>query len=922
MPKHTHRSNPAAQQLPPVTDWRTTDADEVLKRQLRAREERPRISNRTPVHAIYSDFQVHSPSGLHYQVEIRNLPHQQVACTCTDFRINGLGTCKHIEAVFLHLGRQHPAEFKAARSGAPSPRIDLVPDRAAGRLRVERNFDRLPPRLRRHFDTTGLQLPNRDPADLATELTAATLPNFRVSLETTAWLAAREIALDRVISRRDYEAGVANGLHPEHETLLPLFPYQREGMLHLAFTERALLADEMGLGKTIQAVAACALLRRLGKASRVLIVTPASLKTEWEEQIRRFTPLTLRVVYGSRSARVRIYDDPSPPYFTIANYEQIVADSLDLNERLRPDIVVLDEAQRIKNWSTRTAQAVKRLRSRYAFVLTGTPIENRIDELRSIVDFLDPALLGPLFRFNRDFYTFDDKGRPEGYQNLALLRERVRPVLLRRRKADVETELPDRTDRHLFVPLTDDMRGDYASYEKQVAELVQRAKRRPLTPKEQDLLMVLMNMMRMICDTPAIIKSSSCRDCPKLDELARVLDEVLADSDVKVIVFSEWEGMLTRVRELADKQGIGYAWHTGSVPQKQRRAEILAFRQDPGCRLFLSTDSGGVGLNLQNASVVINCDLPWNPAKLEQRIARAWRKNQLRPVTVVNLIAENTIEHGMLGSLATKQELAQGVLDGVGDLAQVKLKRGRQDLLKRLEQVLAGSSTPTGAAGVPPPARPPEPSSDPAATFAESAGRTFGPRLIRCDETWLAHSDEPVLVAVVQGSAAEQKPLLASLLNDTPWRGPRPSLHVLDASAWEALQALAGAGLLTLHARATRPLLDRQEGGHQPTLSEEQRRQVDGLRALAQRKARAARALLAADLAAEAAPALREAVLATAQAGEISRARPAPETLKDSLRPPLGLAWPMEIRHAAQALEANAITDALSHTLVSWLLQA
>jgi SNF2 family DNA or RNA helicase len=108
-----------------------------------------------------------------------------------------------------------------------------------------------------------------------------------VSLDTTAWLAAREIALDRLISRRDYETGAAAGRHPAHETLLPLFPYQREGMLHLAFTERALLADEMGLGKTIQAVAACALLHRLGKARRVLIVTPASLKAEWEEQIHK-----------------------------------------------------------------------------------------------------------------------------------------------------------------------------------------------------------------------------------------------------------------------------------------------------------------------------------------------------------------------------------------------------------------------------------------------------------------------------------------------------------------------------------------------------------------------------------------------------------------------------------------------------------
>ncbi len=912
MSRRVRRSDPA-RLLPPVTDWRTTDADEVLKRQVRAREERPQVVNLTPAHAVFSDFEVHSRSGINYRVEIRDVVGRQFACTCTDFRINGLGTCKHVEAVLLHCSRVHRADYKAARHGVSSARIDLVPDRAAGRLRVERNLDQLPSRLRVHFDASGLQLPDLDPADLSRELAAASLPQVRISLETTAWLAAREIALDRVVSRRDYEAGVAAGRQPANETLLPLFPYQREGMLHLAFTERALLADEMGLGKTIQAVAACALLHRLGKARRVLIVTPASLKTEWEEQIRKFTLLNQRLVYGSRSARVRVYDDPAPPFFTIANYEQIVADSLDLNERLRPDIVVLDEEQRIKNWSTRTAQAVKRLRSRYAFVLTGTPIENRIDELRSIVDFLDPALLGPLFRFNRDYYTFDDKGRPEDYKNLDRLRERVRPVLLRRRKADVETELPDRTDRTLFVPLTQAMRAEYSEYERQVAELVHKSHRRPLTPREQDLLMILMNMMRMVCDTPAIIKNGTCRDCPKLDELVRVLDEVLSDPDVKVIVFSEWEGMLERVREHADKHGIGYAWHTGSVPQQRRRAEILAFRQDPACRLFLSTDSGGVGLNLQHASVVINCDLPWNPAKLEQRIARAWRKNQLRPVTVVNLVAEKTIEHGMLGSLANKQELAQGVLDGVGDLTQVKLKRGRQDLLKRLEQALAPSASSASASSLHTPAPPPMPSSDPAATFAAAARSRLGPRIVRCDETWLSGSETPVLLAVIQGSVAEQRMQLETVLNETPWRGPRPPLHVLDLAGWDSLQSLAAAGMLTLHARASRALLDGGDGATAPKLSDEQRARIDAHRSLAQRKARAARALLAEDLREDALLCLHATALWFAKAAAIERHLSEPGSLAEALSAPYDSLWPEEDRETLRRLDAADLeTDLIS----------
>ncbi len=848
--------------LPPPTDWRTTDADELAKRKLRAREERHRITNLDPVHPIFSNFAVQSPSGMTYRAEIRDVALHQFSCTCTDFRINGLGTCKHIEAILLQLARRHRAEFKAALR-VSSSRVDIVPDAAAGRLRLERNAEKLPPSLRARFGSDRLQLEGLEPTDLLEEIRASRSQSLRISQDVDPWIEARSREHDRIISRREYEAGVANGSHPEHITRSPLFPYQREGMLHLAFNERALLADEMGLGKTIQAIAACALLHHLGKARRVLIVTPASLKAEWEEQIRKFTGLPLRLVFGGRALRSQMYSDTDAAFFTIANYEQIVADSLDINARLRPDIVILDEAQRIKNWSTKTAQAVKRLESRYAFVLTGTPIENRIDELRSIVDFLDPAILGPLFRFNREYYQLDEKGRPSGYKNLDKLRERVRPILIRRRKADVETELPDRTDRNHFVALTPAMRDEYSAIQKQVAELVAISMRRPLTPKQQDLLMILLNMMRMICDSPGIMKNNPSRDCPKLDELARVLDECLADPDVKIIIFSEWIGMLERVREWAEKNRIGYAWHTGSVPQKQRRAEILAFRQDPDCRLFLSTDSGGVGLNLQNASVVINCDLPWNPAKLEQRIARAWRKNQLLPVTVVNLVAENTIEHGMLASLSQKMELAQGVLDGTGDLADIKLRSGRQAFLKRLDQVM--SSVPAeGASAKAPPA-------DPAAHFASRAKAVLGNRLAHCDETWVPGSPTPILMCVLQDGA--DRPRVDDLFREIEWRGDKPTLQILDASTWHALENLVAAGMISIHTRATRPLLPAEGIPTPPPLTKEQLTRIEGLRALAARKRRAAKALLAEQLTEEAEALKTSADLAEAEADEIQSGR-------------------------------------------------
>src|SRR5204862_4324412 len=179
-------------------------------------------------------------------------------------------------------------------------------------------------------------------------------PQIRVSQEVSTWLENRRRAAERKQLRHEYELKVQSGEWPVHETKVPLFPYQREGMLHLAFGERALLADEMGLGKTIQAIAACELLARRRDIKLVLVVCPASLKAEWEEQIARFTDRPTRAVFGSRAARLLAYREPK--FFTIVNYEQVLGDAADINTILQPDVIVLDEAQRIKNWHIKTAR--------------------------------------------------------------------------------------------------------------------------------------------------------------------------------------------------------------------------------------------------------------------------------------------------------------------------------------------------------------------------------------------------------------------------------------------------------------------------------------------------------------------------------------------------------------------------------------
>jgi hypothetical protein len=764
--------------------WNTSDEHEITLRRWRGRSEILSVEAVEPDHLYFGTFRAHSASGGSYQVEIRSLTEHTNSCGCIDHRVNGLGTCKHIEGVIAAMQRRRAKSFRAAKA-TRSPRVEVFLDRrGSGAPAVawptdspDRSCNAVRQWLATYLTADGMLSPEQIESLLAAWQTApATIRSMlRVSCYFAPWLDRLRRQRYRDEARAAFEAEVTAGRETLDVVKHPLLPYQREGVLHLAFSERALLADEMGLGKTIQAIAACVLLAKRKQIERVLVVCPASLKAEWEEQIARFCDQPTRLVFGSRGQRHAAYQEPA--FFTIVNYEQVLGDAEEINSTLKPDVIVLDEAQRIKNWQTKTARRVKSLRSPYAFVLTGTPLENRIDELYSIIQYLDPEVFGPLFRFNRDFYKLDERGRPVDYQNLADLRARLQPLLLRRRKSDVEAQLPGRTVKTYFLPMAEEQAVRYAEYYVPASRLITTSLKRPLTQAEFELLQKLFACMRMICDTPAILEPT-CRISPKLEELEGILEDLLDEPGRKVIVFSEWERMLMMVRELAGEMGFEAAWHTGSLPQQRRRAEINRFKHDPACRLFLSTDSGSVGLNLQVASAVINVDLPWNPAKLEQRIARAWRKNQMRSVSVINLVTENSIEHNILHLLGRKQALADGLIDGAGDLATLKMPSGRAAFVERMQAMMAASP--------------------PLVT------RMRPPEEILVAELVERHGDKLLLAEARQGVDGRPKLLVVFDLDPSTFAAEAARLasaqsvavEVADRATWLAMQRFVASGLV------------------------------------------------------------------------------------------------------------------------------
>ncbi len=288
----------------------------------------------------------------------------------------------------------------------------------------------------------------------------------------------------------------------------PLYAYQRDGVEKFLSVGRLVLADDMGLGKTAQAITCCDILRRTGRIRRGLIIAPASLKPQWLREWQVFSDLPVTVVDGTPDQRQAVYARRKEG-FLIINYEQLLRD-LETVKNWNPDVVVLDEAQRIKNWATKTALSVKGLTPPYRLVLTGTPMENRIDELASIVEWVDDMALEPKWRLSSLHATRAD-GRHEivGARNLDTIRERLAHCMIRRIRQDVLDQLPSRTDTRVPIDMTDEQMEEHDALIQPIAALIGVIQRRPLTQAEFLKLMSLLTTQRIISNGLAQIQFES-----------------------------------------------------------------------------------------------------------------------------------------------------------------------------------------------------------------------------------------------------------------------------------------------------------------------------------------------------------------------------------------------------------------------------
>jgi SNF2 family DNA or RNA helicase len=304
-----------------------------------------------------------------------------------------------------------------------------------------------------------------------------------------------------------------------------------------------------------------------------------------------------------------------------------------------------------------------------------------------VVEFIDERRLGPSFRFFNRHRVTDEKGKVLGYKDLHELRDKLRPILLRRTRAAVMKELPARTTQIVRIAPTEEQLGLDAAQMRIVSSIV--AKR---YISEMDLLRLQKALLlaRMGADSTFLVDKHAPGWSSKLDRLEELFEELLADPTRKIVLFSEWTTMLTLIEKRLARFGVDLVRLDGSVPQKSRQQRVHQFQRDPRCRLFMTTNAGATGLNLQAANTVINVDLPWNPALLEQRIGRAHRMGQKSPVHVYLLVTEQTIEEKLLATLSAKHDLALAALDMDSEVKEVTLASGMEELKRRLE-VLIGA---------------------------------------------------------------------------------------------------------------------------------------------------------------------------------------------------------------------------------------
>lgn len=591
-----------------------------------------------------------------YKVVYRGANSEWNYCSCMDFKTSRLGTCKHIEAVKKWFGGKKGVHVHRELPPYTSVYLSYRDERCV-KIRIGSDNKEAYEQLAKDYFDENHVLKKTAYARIGSFLKQAR----QISDTFRCYKDAIDFIID--IREKAKRENIVKTYDDEKLDNLPkvnLYPYQKEGIRFAAKAGKAIIADEMGLGKTIQAIGTAELLRKEGLIGSVLVLCPTSLKYQWRSEIKKFTDAEVFVIEGSHLKRKEAYNRPEP--YKIISYNS-AANDIKILGSLQTDMLIMDEVQRLKNWNTQISRAARKIEADYSVILSGTPLENKLDELYSIVEFVDNFRLAPYYLFKDKHIITDETGKVLGYKNLNDIGKKLSDILIRRRKKDVKLQMPERSDKNLFIPMTNEQKDMHQEWQNQVRLLVLKwRKMHFLSDKDRKRLLLFLSQMRMVCDSSYILDQKTRYDT-KVDECVNIISDIISEEGEKVVVFSQWERMTRLIAKELEKKVIGFEYLHGGVPSEKRKNLVDNFMNEPSSRVFLSTDAGSTGLNLQSAATIINIDLPWNPAVLEQRIGRIYRLGQQNNIQVINLVTPYSIEEEMLGKLRFKTSMFEGVLD-------------------------------------------------------------------------------------------------------------------------------------------------------------------------------------------------------------------------------------------------------------------
>jgi SNF2 family DNA or RNA helicase len=632
---------------------------------------------------IYGDHILTNENGIKYKVFLRDFENETGYSDSMDSRLNKLGTTKHIMFAFKELKNNHSLYNRMNKT---YPFIEIYCD-PLNDYKITWHYPHTLPvneqlLISRYFKNARFIDDSKSITFLGFLNEAVEFPIIRIRPEVQEKI---ETAYEE-----EMLAKLSKEYHPDYSLIkTELFPYQKEGVEFALFRKTAIIADEMGLGKTLQAIVTAIQKKAVFGFRKTLVVCPASLKEQWKKEIEKFTGEKALVIGGLPEEREMQYKDEDH-FFYIINYETILRDRIALNNAAY-DFLILDEAQRIKNYETKTASSVSKLMVKHILVITGTPIENRLIDIFSLVSAINPRFFGPLWEFSYQHCLFDPvkQNKINGYYDLQKLNKRLDTILIRREKRKVLEQLPNVQQFNVPVSLSPLQAEYHASYARGIASIISK---KFMTPYDLQKLQLLLASMRMVCDSTYLIDEET-NESPKLEELKYILLEKLdvANSDRKIIIFSEWLKVHKLIGQVLRENNIGFAELNGTVPVKLRGELIQRFENNPQIKIFLSTEAGGSGLNLQVADTLINFELPWNPAKKNQRIGRIDRLGQKsNKLTIFNFITKNSIEEQIASGLLIKQNLFDGVLDSSSTTNFVDFStKGRSQFIQQLEVFIA-----------------------------------------------------------------------------------------------------------------------------------------------------------------------------------------------------------------------------------------